>query len=304
MTRPQNSILTRGKRVSGVLTKFVIDVNAIIKLKNLQTSLNAHIVLADKYKDDQIRGLKGYATKKNNFKKEGTKQAVIFAGIIHEFAVDTGDNVLAGEMKLVKTSFEGKGELALSLMKNILIIATANKIALADYGITDPQIAAYKANVDGFEEELNGPDAAIGHKHFDTTELDKEIIAIDENLASIEKIMANQADAKPEFFSEFTSANNDGILGGHKKRDPKIPVGSIIIELKDINTKNMIVGGIALVEGEEEVHVTTLSGTPSFEAVQGAQKIIATAIYYKLASKEIIVTGEEQIIEIFMEPLV
>ena len=303
MNRDQNSILTRGKRVIAVLIVFQIIVDAILKLKGKQTTLTAHVAEADKHKNDQIRSLKGYATKKKNFKKEGTKQAVTIAGLIYELAVELGDTVLQEAMKLVKTSFEGKGELTLSIMKNVLAAATTNKIALADYGLTDPQLAAYKANVDGFEEELNGPKAAIGQKHYDTTELEKELTAVDENLASIERIMENQAEANPEFYSEFVSANNGGVLGRHKKRNPLVPVGTFVVVLKDINTGNIIVGGIVLVEGETQTYLTSLVGTPSIEAEQGAQKLLANAIYYKVGSKDIIVTEEEQTITIDMEPL-
>ena len=303
MNRDQNSILTRGKRVIAVLIMFQIIVDAILKLKGKQTTLTAHVAEADKYKDDQIKSTKGYTAKKKNYKKDGTKQAVNISGLLYELAVDTGDTVLANEMKLVKSSFDGKGENTLSLMKLVLAAATTNKVALADYGMTVPQLAAFKANVDGFEEELNGPAGARGHKHYDTTELEKELLAVDVDLASIEKIMENQAELQPEFYSEFISANNGGVLGKHKKRNPLVPVGTIVVVLKDINTGNIIVGGIVLVGGETETYLTSLVGTPSIEAEQGAQKILANAIYYKAASKEIIVTGEEQTIEILMEPL-
>ena len=151
MNKEQNTTLTRGKRVSAVLIVFQTVVDAILKLKSRQTSLSAHIVEADKHKDDQIKSTKGYTTKKKNFKKDGIKQAVVIAGVVHEFAVDTEDDVLAENMDIVKTDFEGKGELALSMMKLVLAAATANILALADYGLTAPQLAAFKANVDGFE---------------------------------------------------------------------------------------------------------------------------------------------------------
>ena len=301
MNRNQNSILTRGKRILLVLIKFAIIVNGILKLKNLQTSLDGHVTEADKYKDDQIKSIKGFATKKHNYKADGTTQAVIIAGLLYELAVDTGDEVLAKQMKLVKTSFEIKDELALSIMKNVLAEATKHKVALLDYGFTDPQLAEYKANVDGFEEELNGPDAARGHKHYDTTELEKELIAIDANIASIEKIIENQAKAQPELYIEFVSANNNGIIGRHKKRNPKIPFGTFIIVLKDKNTGNIIVGGIVMIVGETEVYLTSLVGTPIMEAALGAQKIMATAIYYKSTSQDIIVSEVEQTIVILME---
>ena len=304
MNRDQNSILTRGKRVIAVLIMFQIIVDAILKLKGKQTTLTAHVAEADKYKDDQIKSTKGYTAKKKNYKKDGTKQAVNISGLLYELAVETGDTVLADEMKLVKSSFDGKGENTLSLMKLVLAAATANKVALADYGLTTPQLAAFKANVDGFEEELNGPAGARGHKHYDTTELEKELVAVDEDLASIEKIMENQAELQPEFYSEFISANNGAVLGRHKKRNPLVPVGTFVVVLKDINTGNIIVGGIVLVAGETQTYLPSLVGTPSIETEQGAQKLLANAIYYKAASKEIIVTGVEQTIIIEMEPLI
>jgi len=304
MNRDQNSILTRAKRVILVLIKFTLIVGGIIKLKKLQSSLTEHVTLADKYKDDQLKSLKGYTAKKNNFKKDGTKQAVTIAGLVYELAVDTGDSVLADEMHLVATSFDGKGEVALGLMKNVLAAATNNKAALLDYGLTDAQLSDFSDNVDGFETELNGPAGAKGHKHFDTTGLDTELTAVEGNLASMERIMENQAVANPEFYSEFTSANNNGVLGRHKKKNPLIPVGTVVVVLKDKNTKNIIVGGIVLVAGETEVYLTSLVGTPSIETAQGAQTIEANAIYYKSASKDINVTDVEQTIEILMEPLV
>ncbi|MEI6821131.1 MAG: hypothetical protein WCL51_04300, partial [Bacteroidota bacterium] len=87
-------------------------------------------------------------------------------------------------------------------------------------------------------------------------------------------------------------------------RNPLIPVGTIVVVLKDINTGNIIVGGIVLVAGETQTYLTSLVGTPSIEAEQGAQKVLANAIYYKPGSKDINVTDIEQTITIDMEPLI
>ena len=71
--------------------------------------------------------------------------------------------------------------------------------------------------------------------------------------------------------------------------------------LKDKNTGNIIVGGVVLIVGETEVYLTSLVGTPIMEAALGAQKIMATAIYYKSTSQDIIVSEVEQTIVILME---
>ena len=130
------------------------------------------------------------------------------------------------------------------------------------------------------------------------------MVAIDEDLAGIEKIIDNQEELQPQLYSEFNSANNAGVLGRHKKRNPLVPVGTFVVELKDINTGNMIVGGIVLVAGEAQTYLTSLVGTPSIEAEQGAQKLMATAIYYNPTSQDIVVSDVEQTITILMEPLV
>ena len=303
MNRNQNSIFTRARRVIAVGIKFVTIIDTIPKLKKLFTKLTDQMSGSSDLKDDQALNIKGYAVKKSGFKVDSIKQAVKIAGIIKVFAKDTGNDVLEQIMSLVKTSFEVKDELCLSLLRSVQSAFEDNKVELKEYGLNDELLASYSGNVDAFEAELNGPATARGHKHYDTEELGTGLEATVVVLDDIESLMESQEGVNPEFYIEFQSANKKGVLGGHKHRDPKIPIGYFVVILRNKITGDIIFEGLVKIVGEEEVYPTTKTGTQVIESEQGVITCKATAIDFEPANFTVNVTDVQQTITILLTPL-
>ena len=305
MNRGQNALLTKGKRLLAVFLKFVLIISAIPKLQTFVTTYSGHITAADGFKDQQSVNIKGYAELKKNNKEETVENALVMAGLISAYAYDTDDIVLEQEMELVKTSFVGAAEVSLSLFKRIRSLATTNKLALADFGMTPAMLTEYSANVDAVEADLNIPKAAIDQKHFNTSSLEAELEASEVVLnRAVEKLMPQFKKSQPEFFSEFNSANTDTILGSHKTRNPVIPMGTFKIVLRNKTTLDLIAEGILKIELDEEIYIFKSTLDCIIEEPIGNIKGTAMAINFMPTDFTGVVTNVEQVIEVLMEPVV
>ncbi|MEI6823064.1 MAG: hypothetical protein WCL51_14120 [Bacteroidota bacterium] len=305
MNRGQNALLTKGKRLLAVFLKFVLIISAIPKLQTFVTTYSGHITAADGFKDQQSVNIKGYAELKKNNKEETVENALVMAGLISAYAYDTDNIVLEQEMELVKTSFVGAAEVSLSLFKRIRSLATTNKLALADFGMTPAMLTEYSANVDAVEADLNIPKAAIDQKHFNTSSLEAELEASEVVLnRAVEKLMPQFKKSQPEFFSEFNSANTDTILGSHQTRTPTTPMGNFKMVIRDKNTLDLLTDGLIKVELDEEVYIYKSTKQNIIEEPIGDIKGNVMSPNHKPTDFTGTITNAPQTIEVLMEPLV
>ncbi|MEI6822471.1 MAG: hypothetical protein WCL51_11075 [Bacteroidota bacterium] len=305
MNREQGAKFTKDKLLLLVFLKFKLIVDSIPKLKDYVVSFKLHVETADSFKDDQLINIKGYAEKKQNAKEESVKGAMVMSGFIYAFAYDKGETVLQREMDLVKTSFEQKGEISLTLLRRVRSLASTNKLELADYGMTDLMLSEYSANVDAFELEMNTSKSAIGHRKFDTEGLDSELTAADviiEN--SIERVMRHFETTNPEFFSEFTSANKDVILGSHQTRNPATPMGNFKMVIRDKNTLDLVAEALVKIDLDEEVYLYNSTKLNIIEEPIGTINGNVMSPNHKPTAFTGVITGDAQTIEVLMEPLI
>ena len=304
MNREQGAKITKDKLLLLVFLKFKLVVDSIPKLMAYVAAFKLRVEAADSFKDDQLINIKGYAEKKQNAKEESVKGAMVMSGFLYAFAYETKDTVLQKEMDLVKTSFEQKGEISLTLLKRIRTLATTNKLDLADYGMTAPMLSDYSDNVDAFELEMNTSKSAIGHRKFDTEGLDTELTAADAIIEnSIERIMRPFETINREFFSEFTSANVDVVLGSHQTRNPAIPMGNFKLVVRDKNTLDLLAEALVKIDLDEEVYIYKSNKLNIIEEPQGEIKGNVMSPNHKPTDFTGTITGDAQTIEVLMEPL-
>ncbi len=305
MNRRQNALFKKGRLLIVIFVKYKTEVDAVLKLKTAVAEYTVYVLKAIGLKDDQSQDIKGYTIEKHDFKDAAKKGGLMISGLINVFANETGNIVLATDMKLVKSSFEIRDEDLLSLLHKILNAATVNKTALIDYGQTAAMLTEFTANVTGFEAKNTGPADAIGAKHSDTLELEVALESAELVLSGkIEKLMPPFANSNPAFFNEFESANKDTILGSHKKRIPSVEYGFVRFVLRNKNTMDHISEGMVKFVGEEEVYISTITGTELIESPLGLKTVKAIALEYEMVTVVITVTKIEQVIEILMEPLI
>ncbi len=304
MNRDQGAKLTKDKLLLLVFLKFKLVVDTIPKLKAYVAAFKLRVEAADGFKDDQGVNIKGYAVKKQNAKDESVKGAMVTSGFLYAFAYETGDTVLQNEMEIVKTNFEQKGEISLTLLKRIRSLSTTNALVLADYGMTPLMLSDYSDNVDAFEEEMNTSKSAIGHRHFDTEGLDSELTAADAIIDnSIEKIMRHFETTNPEFYSEFTSANKDVVLGSHQTRNPAILMGNFKLVIRDKNTLDLIAEALVKIELDEEVYIYNSTKLNIIEEPIGVINGTIMAVNHQTTPFTGNITNVAQTIEVLMEPL-
>ncbi len=304
MDRFQNAQLTKDKLLLLVFLKFKLIIDAIPKLMGYVAAFKVRVLKADGYKDVQVRDISGHAEQKKNSKEESVSGALVISGFIYALAYDENDLVLQHEMDVVKTTFEKKGETSLSLLKNILTTATTRELELADYGMTAPMLAEYAANVNAFDLEINLPKSAIDHRHFETEELAKELNAADAIIANnIERLMRHFKKTNPEFFSEFSSANKDVILGSHQTRNPTIPMGNFKLVIRDKDTLDLIAEALVKIDYDEEVYIYKSSKVNIIEEPIGGINGTIMSANHKPTNFTGVVTDVAQTIEVLMEPL-
>ena len=305
MDRPNDARLTKGLRVIGVMTKYDLEVIANLELKKAVDEYTVRVNAAKGFMDLQVEKITGNAVLKHQFKELAIEQGFDIAGLLYVFAINTGDAVLAVKMKLVISDFRLKDALLLSLLNSIKNEATTHKLALAGYGMTEDMLTDYTANVKGFEDNLNLPASAIGVRHDETLGIDRELDAADVILETkIEPLMRPYKKTRISFYNEFYSANHNTILGSHKKRVPTVVYGIVSFRLRNKTTMEYIAVGMVKIVGEEETHISTITGTDLIETTKSEHEAKASAIDFKAANVTFTSTDLPQVIEILMEPLI
>ena len=303
MTRKDDAEILRGEKIKAVMTEFATELIDNEELIASNAEYDAEIAAADACKDKQVENIKGNAEKKKAFRTISSKQGFVIAGVVYVFANKTGDTVLAAKMKLVISDFDIKDKLCLSLLNQIKNVANLNKSVLLKYGLTPTLLGDFAINIKGYEDNLLAPILAIGDRHDDTLELEAHLIRARYILINeIEKLMAPYEFSNISFFNKFNSADQEIILGSHKKRLANVVYGFFRVEIRNNTTKDLI-SGLAKVVNDEMVYPCPITGSKVIESEMGEQTLKVTAIDYQAASEVITVVKAEQLIVVYLEPV-
>ena len=303
MKKKQDAEHTKGLKIKLVVTEFTSTVTANTELKKSLDIYFGFIDEATGLIGDQAENILGNAVLKKDFRIKSCNQGLIIADVIYAWAYNTGNIVLATQMKLVISDFKLKDALCLSLLKQIQTLATTNKVILLTYGLSDAISLEYGVNVAGYEANVVLPADAIGDKHNDTLKLDTALLNAETILHNvIVKMMGPYAITNVDFYNKFNSANQDIIVGRRGHRDPIIPIGYINAEIRNSVTQDLIAFGMFKIVGEETIYPTNASGSVRIECVQGVINGKASAIGYLPATFTGTVTDVELNLVVMLDP--
>ena len=145
---------------------------------------------------------------------------------VHAFAVTTQDFALEGRVDFSRSTIvNGRESSVLSRARDIHAAATASLASLADYGITQAKLTAFKKKIDAFEATLGKPRQQIATSSAATTTLSQQFNEADAILNKrMDKLVLQFKDAAPDFFNEYQTARSVvSLRGGRKTNDTTTP---------------------------------------------------------------------------------
>jgi hypothetical protein len=144
---------------------------------------------------------------------------------VHAFAVTTQDFALEGRVDFSRSTIvNGRESSVLSRARDIHAAATANLANLADYGITQAKLTAFKKTIDAFEATLGKPRQQIATSSAATTTLSQQYSEADAILNKrLDKLVFQFKESAPDFFNAYQTARSIVDIRGTRKVNKPTP---------------------------------------------------------------------------------
>ena len=156
----------------------------------------------------QNKKTEGLTQKKNEYRKKLDITTDVFLGIFRSYAKTTGDDELyQNSDKSISEIKKIKDTEIMVLVNTVKTYATDNQKKLRDYGITEPMIADYGKEADGFINYLTAPQEIIAERKTATKHLKELFKQLDEQLTEyLDNHMMQYKTKEPQFYSDYENA--------------------------------------------------------------------------------------------------
>lgn len=137
-----------------------------------------------------------------------TGKTMTISGILQAFAAVTGNIILAGKVKLVKSDIERARETDVEALIAPIISEAHKHIAdLADYGLTEDMIVELETSLDDFKVLIGQPRTVRNQAFAAMTLLDELFDAANDVVKNkLDKLMIRFKFTNTEFYSEYERA--------------------------------------------------------------------------------------------------
>ena len=214
--------------------------NAIAELRNAAQK-EANVIL-------------GITRDKTNLKTDLCNTAAGVASIVYAYAVTINSEELKEQANFPVSKLQYlRDELLASVCRNIWGVANTNIAALADYGITAPQLADLLAKTESYENAVPEPRNAVS-----TRSAQSETIA--EKIKVIDGILRNRMD---KLVGQFKSSHNEFYKSYKNNRiiiDPGSSTTQLVGSIKQQGTDVVISGATILVVEKDVAGVSNALG--------------------------------------------
>ncbi len=162
LTARQEAKLNMYQVVQGYCAENSAIVDTNIAFKDSVTDFGVEVAAIDSGAQLVGTNLTGIAADKTVSRSSLTTETVTMAGRIYAYAAKIGNNTLKQAADITDTDLRRfkDGELA-PACQAVHDLADANKVELADYGVTAPKLAALQALITAFAADVPKPRAAI-----------------------------------------------------------------------------------------------------------------------------------------------
>lgn len=147
------------------------------------------------------------------------KAAFEIGAATHAYAVTAQDFALEGRVDFARSTIVyGRESAVLARVRDIHAAATASLANLADYGVTQAKLTAFKKKIDAFEASLGKSRQQIATGSAATTTLAQQFAEADTILNKrLDKLVVQFKESAPDFYNEYQTARSIvDIRGGRK----------------------------------------------------------------------------------------
>jgi hypothetical protein len=132
------------------------------------------------------------------------------ASPMYVYAFNTANNRLLEKVNVNKSMFyRNHDQAALTLAKIILAEANTHREVLAEYGVSNADIAELEAVISQLEVLINAPSSVIGERKLYTASLRELFVAADSIVYDqLDKFIRLFKTSSPEFFALYSNARN------------------------------------------------------------------------------------------------
>lgn len=134
--------------------------------------------------------------------------ALVVANITYVYAFDTANQQLAMQTNVSKSQFYKLHDNdEISLARNISLKAEENKVALANYGLTDEMLNNLNQEIKKFEALIVGPSGAVADRKGQTKSLSGLFVEAKSLLSDrMDKLMIIFESSDPQFYDAYFTA--------------------------------------------------------------------------------------------------
>lgn len=144
---------------------------------------------------------------------------------IHAYAVSTQDYALEGRVDFSRSTIvKGREASVLARVRDIHAAATTELAKLADYGITQAKLTAFKKKIEAFEASLAKPRQQIATGSAATHTLRAQFTEADAVLNKrMDKLVFQFKASAPDFFEAYQTARSIVDIPGSRKTNAPTP---------------------------------------------------------------------------------
>ncbi len=247
----------------------------------------------------------GYATSKEDTRTRLTEATLKVINGVVTYAIFENDTELKESMNYTYSDLRNSRDNILAeIAANVYTVADPLKVQLADYLVSEAEIALVDTLKNQFLEQLAEPRAALANKKETTAELEQKFNAVDDLLKNkMDRVILIFKPGNPEFVMNYFNARKIIDLGVRHEKEKAGKITGVVKAAGNLIPINKAVINIA---GTKRQTKTDENGNYKFIfRVKGYPKLEAEAEGYQKAAKDAVEMGpgKELTVNFELEPV-
>jgi hypothetical protein len=208
MNQKQNKHMRMYLATQTVLDNHTMRWNTIPIMVTVKNEMDELIQRIEEKNEETGASSQGTSDHKDAVRRGLVEKAVSVSGILQAYAAMNDDLVLAGKVKLVKTTLlAGRETDMIAAIGPVLDIARSLLPELADYMLTEAMLVETETSLDSFKALIGQPRIILNQAYAAMSMLDEMLDQVDQLLKQkMDKLMIRFEFTDQPFFEEYTRA--------------------------------------------------------------------------------------------------